>query len=168
MKFFQIIATIVFGCCFSCVNKKPSEKNNLPLHLANDNQKKPDKDSIIQTDSIDMQLASAKADEYYFDGDSALWVKKNLIGCWFVSHGAVIYMVFKDNGTFEFNDYNDKLKKDEILTGKFDVSAQEDRLTLVYEDRPKQRFSFKQGKYPDSNYYIKNTAGYYFVKGTCE
>jgi hypothetical protein len=168
MKFFRIAIFIIAVYCFSCGDKKPIEKNKSQLRLTKNNRAAFDANSVYQGDSINVEMASVKADEYYFEGDSALWVAKNLIGCWFIPHNAIVHILFKKDGTFEFNDYNSKSQKDEILTGRFDINAKEDRLTLLYNNRPKQRFSFKPGEYPDDNYYIRNAAGYYFVKGICQ
>ncbi len=86
----------------------------------------------------------------------------NLLGTWFVPHGATINIKFTSDGRFVFNDYNSKLQKDEVLKGTY--TLEKGTLTLNYDDRPKQRFKFYKGKKGDDNYYITKE-GYYFVKG---
>lgn len=87
---------------------------------------------------------------------------ENLIGYWFVPHGASINIRFARDGSFLFNDYNTTLAKDETLHGSYQL--QKGTLTLLYDDRPKQAFRFFKGDKGDNNYYIKKS-GYYFVKG---
>jgi hypothetical protein len=43
--------------------------------------------------------------------------KKNINGKWFIPHNATIYIIFKNDGSFVFNDYNDEKHCEEILTG---------------------------------------------------
>ncbi|MFN0199913.1 MAG: hypothetical protein ACKVTZ_00245 [Bacteroidia bacterium] len=87
---------------------------------------------------------------------------ENLIGYWFTPHAATVNIQFNRNGRFEFNDYNARLEKEELLTGEFKLVN--GTLTLMYDDRPKQHFKFYKGEEGDDNYYLKKS-GYYFVKG---
>lgn len=89
--------------------------------------------------------------------------RDNLVGFWFVPHNATVNIRFEKDGRFLFNDFNRSLEKEELLTGRFELVN--GTLTLFYDDRPKQQFSFYRGKGADDNYYIKNSSGYYFVKG---
>ncbi len=86
---------------------------------------------------------------------------QNLIGFWFQPHSAFLNIKFYPNGRFEFNDYNLKLDKEELLKGRYYLKGSS--LVLVYDDRPKQSFNFIKGKGGDKNFYIKKK-GYYFVK----
>jgi hypothetical protein len=87
---------------------------------------------------------------------------EKLLGYWFTPHAATINIRFFRNNTFVLNDYNTTLDKEERLTGNYDLKGS--TLTLLYDDRPKQRFKFYKGEGADDNYYIKNP-GNYFVKG---
>jgi hypothetical protein len=87
---------------------------------------------------------------------------ENLIGNWFMPKNATVNIKFDRNGRFEFNDYNSTLEKEELLTGEFHL--ENGTLSLLYDDRPKQRFRFYKGTEGDKNYYIRK-GEYYFVKG---
>jgi len=84
--------------------------------------------------------------------------KDILSGNWFIPHSAKVNIAFK-NGHFEFNDYNLKEDKYEILNGTYKLM--DSVLVLFYTDAKKQYFKFYKGT--DGNYYIKGN-GYYFVK----
>ena len=87
---------------------------------------------------------------------------ENLIGNWFVPHAATTTIKFMRDGRFEFNDYNENLAKDELLTGEYKL--ENGVLSLLYDDRPRQNFKFYKGEKGDDNYYIRK-GSYYFVKG---
>jgi hypothetical protein len=147
----------ISGCDNSKKEKEPPEKEKIS---------EVKKDSAEKEDEIDIEAASVKADDYYQNDTLSETGQEKIVGCWFVPHSATINIRFSQNGEFEFNDYNDQLEKSELLTGKFRLSDK--TLILFYSDRPKQKFSFTRGKGADDNYYIKNSSGYYFVKGVCE
>ena len=88
---------------------------------------------------------------------------ENILGNWFIPHAGMMNIKFARDGRFEFNDYNSNLEKDELLSGTFQL--ENGVLTLFYDDRPKQKFKFYKGADGDSNFYIKGSNGYYFVKG---
>ena len=88
---------------------------------------------------------------------------ENILGNWFIPHAGMINIKFSRDGSFEFNDYNSNLGKEELLTGTFQL--ENGTLTLFYNDRPKQKFKFYKGAEGDSRFYIKGSNGYYFVKG---
>ena len=88
---------------------------------------------------------------------------ENLIGNWFIPHGAVVNISFDRNGRFEFNDYNSNTEEEEHLTGQYKL--ENGILSLLYDDRPKQKFKFTKGTDGDTNYYITKGNDYYFVKG---
>lgn len=82
-----------------------------------------------------------------------------IVGNWFTPHSAEVKLNFSKSGRFEFNDYNLKLDRYELLSGNYDLH--DSTLTLKYDDRAAQKFIFYKGD--DDNYYIKKK-GYYFVK----
>ena len=88
---------------------------------------------------------------------------ENILGNWFIPHAGMINIKFIRDGSFEFNDYNSNLGKEELLTGTFQL--ENGTLTLLYNDRPKQKFNFYKGTEGDSRFYIKGSNGYYFIKG---
>ena len=88
---------------------------------------------------------------------------ENVIGNWFVPHNATVNIKFARNGRFVFNDYNSQTEQDEVLTGGFKLES--GVITLLYDDRAKQKFKIKKGTNGDTNYYITKGNDYYFVKG---
>jgi len=143
-KYFYLLLFVF--TVFACHNN--SEKNSAGTR---------DKDSLPVADSIDP--ASVKADDYYDNFDSPF---DTLIGSWTAIKAENITINFSKDSTFEFHDYNHKLKKEELLTGRFEIDRTV--LTLIYSDRPKQRFTFKQDPAAKNEYRISNSTGYYFVK----
>jgi hypothetical protein len=120
------------------------------------------KDSLPVGDTIDIEAASVKADEYYDNLENPF---DTLIGCWAAIREGNIAITFSKDSTFEFYDYNSTLKEEELLTGRIELKGS--ILTLFYKDRPKQRFSFKRDPESHNEYRITNSAGYYFVKSNC-
>ena len=120
------------------------------------------------TDSVktELQGADAKADEYFLDTVLASENDKPIIGCWFFPHNAHLKIKFLNDGRFEFKDYNTKISEWELLIGSYELKNE--TLTLIYDDRPKQRFTFTKDSVVADLYYIKNNSGYYFVKGICQ
>jgi len=119
-------------------------------------------DSTAGKDSYDYPPGSVKADDYYDNFPSPF---VSLIGCWAALREGNVTITFSTDSTFEFYDYNDKMKKKELLTGKFEVEGS--TLLLLYNDRPEQRFSFKQDPQANNEYRITNVSGYYFIKSQC-
>ena len=118
------------------------------------------KDSIDE--KIDVEAASVKADDYYKNFEDPF---DTLIGCWTAIREGNITIIFSKDSTFEFYDYNAKLKTEELLTGKFELDGTV--LTLLYNDRPKQKFAFKKDSNSHNEFRITNTSGYYFLKSEC-
>ena len=85
---------------------------------------------------------------------------KYLQGIWIIPHAADIRIVFKNDSTFEFHDYNSIKDSIEILKGIYVLNN--DQLTLRYTDRPQQKFIYHFGRYEDERYIRKGK--YYFVK----
>ncbi len=113
-------------------------------------------------DTIDINAASVKADEYYDNFEHAF---DTLIGCWSAIREGNITISFSKDSTFEFFDYNSKLKENELLTGRFELN--DNILILFYNDRPKQRFTFRRDPESKNEYRITNSSGYYFLKSHC-
>jgi hypothetical protein len=112
-------------------------------------------------DSIDIEAASVKSDDYYDNLENSF---DTLIGCWAALREGNITITFSKDSSFEFYDYNQKTKEKELLTGR--IELKDSILILYYSDRPKQRFAFK--KESESNEYrITNSTGYYFIKSPC-
>ena len=65
---------------------------------------------------------------------------KYLQGIWIIPHAADIRIVFKNDSTFEFHDYNSIKDSIEILKGIYVLNN--DQLTLRYTDRPQQKFIY--------------------------
>lgn len=88
---------------------------------------------------------------------------ENVIGNWFIPHNATVNIKFTRDGRFVFNDYNSQTEQEEVLTGEFKVKS--GVITLLYDDRARQKFKIKKGTNGDTNYYITKGNDYYFVKG---
>ena len=120
------------------------------------------KDSLLVQDTIDLEAASVKSDDYYDNFENPF---DTLIGCWAAIREGNVTITFSKDSTFEFYDYNSTLKKEELLTGKMKLI--DTILTLFYNDRPKQRFYFKKDPQSNNEYRITNSSGYYFIKSPC-
>lgn len=141
-----VVAAITF---LSCTNSSADKQKEAALK---------EKEATVQ-DSPAIPPSADTAAKAKTGGSSNV---ENLIGYWFVPHGATINIRFTRDGRFVFNDYNTTLAKDETLRGTYRLDG--GTLTLLYDDRPKQAFKFYKGDKGDDNYYIKKS-GYYFVKG---
>lgn len=137
------------------------------LQACNNQKEKPavnqtSQDSLHEQDKIDLEAASVKSDDYYDNFESSL---DTLIGCWAAVREGNITITFSKDSTFEFYDYNSKLKEIELLTGRFELN--DNILTLFYNDRPKQKFNFERDSESNNEYRITNSSGYYFFKSSC-
>lgn len=119
-------------------------------------------DSLQTNDTINLEAASVKADEYYNNLENPL---DTLIGCWAAIRAGNITISFSKDSTFEFFDYNSTLKETELLTGRFELKGSV--LILFYNDRPKQKFTFRRDPESNNEYRITNSSGYYFLKSNC-
>jgi len=151
MNRYSCLLCLVAATLFACNDAKPKAIAHQPA-----------KDSLRAEDSIDIEAASVKADDYYDNSESPF---DTLIGCWDAIRAGNITITFSKDSTFEFYDYNSTKKEEELLTGKFEVEGS--ILTLFYNDRPKQRFTFKKDPEANYSYRITNATGYYFVKSHC-
>jgi hypothetical protein len=160
MKRQIILLFIILTGLTSCNNSKKQKELELKekeLSLREQELKLKEKENTVQSNT-----SQTTVDKTQPTKNDQLSNVENLIGYWFVPHGATINIKFNRDGKFEFNDYNVTLEKDELLKGTYQL--ENGVLTLLYEDRPKQKFKFYKGEKGDDNYYIKKT-GYYFVKG---
>lgn len=83
-----------------------------------------------------------------------------LKGKWIIPHNADINIVFNEDSTFIFHDYNTRKDTMEVLKGTYSLKG--NRLILKYTDRPQQAFLYHYGSYNDECYIKKGS--YYFVK----
>jgi len=148
--FCLIVLVLTISACNSTSDKVVSKQSTK------------DSVSIDNTgDSIDIEAASVKSDDYYDNLENSF---DTLIGCWAALREGNITITFSKDSSFEFYDYNQKTKEKELLTGR--IELKDSILILYYSDRPKQRFAFK--KESESNEYrITNSTGYYFIKSPC-
>lgn len=142
-----ISANIIQGCNSTTDNVVPKETA---------------KDSLPIGDTIDIEPASVKSDDYYDNFEDPF---DTLIGCWSAIREGNITITFSKDSTFEFYDYNSRLKEKELLKGKIELDGTV--LTLFYSDRPKQRFIFQRDPESNNEYRITNSSGYYFIKSNC-
>ncbi len=87
--------------------------------------------------------------------------KESIIGCWKVSARAGENLQLNRNGSFSFNDYNAMTKAAENLYGTWRL--QKSTVTLMYDDRPQQRFTMKKDK--AGKWMLTKAGGFRFVKG---
>ncbi len=87
--------------------------------------------------------------------------KEGAIGCWKMTARAGENLQLNRDGSFSFNDYNTMTKATENLYGtwKFEKST----VTLMYDDRPQQRFTMKKDK--SGKWMLTKAGGFQFVKG---
>lgn len=86
-----------------------------------------------------------------------------LLGYWVKPKADSIHIKFYRDGFFTMSDYNKEKRKIELLSGKYSLEG--GTLVLLYNDRPKQSFSFTQGSGNDKNFYIRNSDNF-FIKST--
>jgi hypothetical protein len=147
---------------FSCSNVN-SEKQKSSEPKEKEQPVREQELKLKQQENQDVQNKQATVAPASSDtGNIELSAIENLIGYWLVPHSATVNIRFNRDKKFVFHDYNLTLDKNETLTGTFELNDR--TLTLLYDDRPKQKFRFYKGEEGDDNYYIKSK-GYYFVKG---
>jgi hypothetical protein len=90
-------------------------------------------------------------------------------GCWFVPHNSDVNIKFSEYSNFTFHDL-DSSGKEEIIQGKYLLDG--GNLWLIYNDRPKQKFSFYKTEGADPHFVIHATSlessDLHFVHGSCE
>jgi len=139
--YFLIWVFAILFILFACNNHK--EKPAFIIH-----------DSLNVQNTIDIEAATVKSDDYYDNFQNSLGTLK---GCRTAIRQGDITIAFSNDSTFEFNDCNTKLKERELLTGRFELN--ENALTLFYNDRPKQKFNFERDSHSNDEYRIKNSTG---------
>ncbi len=82
-----------------------------------------------------------------------------VIGCWTMASRAGESIQLNRGGSFSFNDYNAKTKSFENLYGTWTMSG--NTLSLLYEDRPKQRFTLTKTK---TGWVMTKAGGFRFAK----
>ena len=164
MKFKSFALLVLIALIFGCNNSNLDKQRELDLKekelalkekellLKQEDNNKALKDNS-KVDSPEPELIKA----------NQLSNIENILGNWFIPHAGMMNIKFSRDGSFEFNDYNLNLGKEELLTGTFQL--ENGTLTLLYNDRPKQKFKFYKGTEGDSRFYIKGSNGYYFIKG---
>ena len=157
MKILANCTFFIFLLTITACNNQRKEKDSVQKERSIEEKR----DSIKKEDES-YKDAGIKSDDYYDNFESPF---DTLIGCWTAIRKGNITITFSKDSTFEFYDYNDKSKEEELLTGRFELSN--DVLTLFYDDRPKQRFKFKRDPEANNQYRITNTGGYYFIKSHC-
>src|SRR5258706_5149644 len=115
--------------------------------------------SLLVQDTTEINPASVKSDDYYDNFGSPT---DTLIGCWDAIREGNITISFSADSTFEFYDYNSILKKEELLTGRFKLEGT--ILTLLYSDRPQQKFIFKTDPEANNAYRIYEFCRILFCK----
>lgn len=92
---------------------------------------------------------------------AAAQTKETVIGCWKMPARAGENLRLNRDGSFSFNDYNMMTKATENLYGtwKYEKST----VTLMYDDRPQQRFRLKKDK--AGKWMLTKAGGFVFVKG---
>ncbi|RYD53537.1 MAG: hypothetical protein EOP52_05225 [Sphingobacteriales bacterium] len=84
---------------------------------------------------------------------------ESVIGCWTMPSRAGESIQLNRSGGFTFSDYNAKTQAFETLYGSWTMSGK--TITLMYEDRPKQRFMLaKSGK----SWMMTKAGGFKFTK----
>jgi len=86
--------------------------------------------------------------------------KKRLVGYWYKPKSQV-NVRFYPNKTFEYNDYDSVANRSQKFKGKF--SLKDTELTLIFDDKSKQVFSFYKVNPGNKNYYLKK-GNDFFIK----
>lgn len=158
----SLLAILLLALLCNCNNADDTKQKELELKEKELALKEKELEQKEQTSAVVLTPPEASVSKTATKGTNPLSDIENLIGNWFVPHAATTNIKFMRDGRFEFNDYNENLAKDELLTGTFKL--ENGNLSLLYDDRPKQNFKFYQGDKGDDNFYIRK-GSYYFVKG---
>jgi len=90
-------------------------------------------------------------------------------GCWFVPHNSEINIKFSEYSNFTLHAL-DSNGKEKVIQGKYLLDG--GNLWLIYNDRPKQKFSFYRTDGNDPHFVIRGyeseASPYHFVHGSCE
>ena len=85
--------------------------------------------------------------------------KETVIGCWTMPSRTGETIQLNRSGSFSFNDYNAKTRSFDNLYGNWTLSG--NTLSLMYEDRPRQRFTLTNTK---SGWVMTKAGGFRFAK----
>ncbi len=88
--------------------------------------------------------------------------KEQVIGCWQMSSMGSEHIQLNRAGRFFFSDYNAKTQLYESLSGKWQLAG--NKVTLLYEDRPKQTFTLRKNK--RGAWELAKAGGFLFTKAT--
>lgn len=88
--------------------------------------------------------------------------KEQTLGCWKMPSRAGETLQLNRDGSFSFNDYNTTTQATENLYGTWKMAGT--TVTLMYDDRPQQRFTLKKNK--AGKWTLTKAGGFVFVKGT--
>ncbi len=84
---------------------------------------------------------------------------ESVIGCWTMTSKPGEAIQLNRSGDFMFSDYNGKTREFETMYGTWSLSGK--TVTLMYEDRPRQRFTLTKTK---SGWALTKTGGFWFTK----
>ncbi len=158
----SLLAILLIAMLCNCNNADDTKQKELELKEKEWALKEKKLEQKEQTPAAVIAPQEASVSKTATENTNPLSDIENVIGNWFVPHAATTNIKFMRDGRFEFNDYNENLAKDELLTGTF--TLENGNLSLLYDDRPKQNFKFYKGDKGDDNFYIRR-GSYYFVKG---
>lgn len=88
--------------------------------------------------------------------------KDAAIGCWKMPARSGELLQLKADGNFSFDDYNSLTKATEHFYGTWKKVGKE--ITLMYDDRPQQRFYFFRNK--KGQWGLRKAGGFVFLKAT--
>lgn len=85
---------------------------------------------------------------------------ENFTGEWFTPHAAFVKIILKDNGSFDFFNYDSVAGREVCLEGKYEKN--QNKIILLFQDKKQINLSLSCDEI--GNYYLINE-DYYFVKG---
>ncbi len=90
-------------------------------------------------------------------------------GCWFVPHNSDVNIRFSEYSNFVLHNL-DSNGNEQTVQGKYLLDG--NNLWLIYNDRPKEKFSFYKTEGADPHFVIRGwppeTNPLHFVHGSCE
>lgn len=84
---------------------------------------------------------------------------ESVIGCWTMPSKPGEAIQLNRSGDFRFSDYNGKTRAFETMYGTWSLSGK--TVTLLYEDRPRQRFTLRKTQ---SGWALTKVGGFWFTK----
>lgn len=135
------------------LEKKELELRDKELDIEISKLRKTDSLSGSEIKRIKQEAMVAEQEQSKKVTDPALSDINNLLGYWVDAENDHIYMYFKRDGTFQFQDLNSSTEQFEMLSGTYRLN--EGRLTLLYDDRKQQAFRFGKEISRIPTYYIQ-------------